>query len=166
MRVSIAKINAPQSHSFIFSSERFPVYEIHFIGRAFICPGDGCAACGVVSKRLHGLGVSGTNRHVTFVEFGAPSIVRLDAIRREMDLQKIIGSRWTVNRPSNKRPLQVCFVGFEPSSTYEVISDQTLMRAISRLYSVPSPESSWCWDTYAERIKESLHRQIKKALLA
>jgi hypothetical protein len=171
-RCGIVRVNGGGNVNFVFSAERIPVYEIHFIGRGFICPDslglDGpksCPACGHHAKRMLGLAVSGTERFIQFLELGRPSIDRLDAIRRETDLRTITGTRWNFSRSSNKRPLLPTYAGIDPTASRTPISDTALMKAICRLYMLPSPEPSWDWSTFGGRISEHLHRQLRRQML-
>lgn len=172
-RVGLIRLKSGEQHRITFSSERLPVYEIHFIGRGFICPDSlglggpkSCPACGVHAKRLLGLGITGTERYIQFVEFGAPSLGSIDAQRRESSLLSITGTKWWIGRRSNKRPLEVKYEGLDPTASRAPISDTAIMRAICRLYMLPNPSASWAWSEFGARIAETLHRQIRRQLLA
>lgn len=165
LRVGIIKFAPGQSATVCLSSERVPVYEVHFIGRAFICPGDGCPACGTVAKRMHGFAVSGHCSNVQLVELGRPTILRMDEVRREKQITQLLGTTWRFSRSSHKRPLLPECIASTPGQLASTVSDQALMRAITRLYGLPSPGRDWTWDTFPSRIRETLHRQLRRALL-
>lgn len=171
-RAGMITVHPRSEVQFTFSSERIPIYAVHFIGRAFICPDSlgldrkpSCPACGTISRRVLGWAVSGTERYVQVIELGQPTLEAFDRARKECSVQSLTGTRWNFSRSVAKRPLWPKFIGIDPTASRSPISDQVIMKAFCRLHGLESPSADLIWDQFANRIVEQCHRKLARQLV-
>lgn len=148
------------------SNETVLQYVVHFIGKAYLCPGpDFCPACGAVSKRPLAMLCGGTDHNVGLLEIGSPTLAAMDAIRHKNSLTSLVGTTWTFIRRKAKRPLEPTLESLSTAAAPGVVSDTVLLRSFAKLFSLPRPSAGVRPEDYAASIQDELSKRIGRAVL-
>lgn len=164
-KVTLIRPELRRPFQFTFSSPVVLTYAVHFIGRAFICPGGSlCPACGTVSKRTLSLVAAGNEDNVALCEIGAQTLVELERIAATNNLENLHGSSWRFCRTIAKRPLAVEFVGLRPADQRQMITEHKFLLCFAKLFSLPRPTVGANQSLYAESIRTVLAEKLTRHL--
>lgn len=165
-KVRLVRPELRRPFRFTVTSEQMIHYAIHFIGRAFICPGEEvCPACGTVNKRSLSMLCGGSDQDIAVLELAAPTLACIDAEVRKNDLKGLLGTRWEFCRLIAKRPLSVNFAGMMSPDCFTQLSSALVLRAFAKLFSLPNPDKFSDHRSYAASIEPVLVLKLKAALL-
>ena len=141
-------------------------YAIHFIGSAFVCPGEeSCPACGTIGKRTLSLLVGGSNRSIGLLEVGTPTMVEMVSIMNQHSLKDLFGTTWSFVRRAAKRPLVPTLVQVKPEKMPLEVDRHLILEAFAKLFTLPPPAAAMDAAAYDQALKPALEAKLKRALL-
>lgn len=166
-RVSINRILGGQNNEVISSSRRVAHFGIHFIGRAYICPGPkaGCPACGRIPSRFLGILCSAVPGHTMLTEIGQSTLADMERVKDARTISCYAGTKWRLSRSASKKPLRAEYLESIPTSRYYQISDAVFIRAMARIYSLPDPGAGTTWETWPVDVVPALLDQLERCFV-
>lgn len=165
-RVNVLKVNPGRPVEFVVRSEYLPRMNIHFLGRAYVCPGveAGCPACGLYASRHLGYLVSGTSTCMDLVEVGAPTLDLLGRLLSASGLTSPLACRLELKRSAAKRPIFPTLLSSNHDLGAGPIERHEVLRAMARLFTLPSPHVGESNYSYEDRTASTLVEVLRRRL--
>lgn len=139
----------------VVQSESIVFFNVHWLSKSWVCPGDGCLCCGESVPRLRGFLIGTVEVHgskkAVLVEATPASLERLrDQLRLENRVL-VPGVEVICRRNAPNRPILFDYQGEGRQTARELTSDHRLLAACAVLFALPLPDRSDDLDSYARK---------------
>lgn len=152
----VFKLPPGASGSLVIQSGTIIYLDVHWLGRAVVCTGEGCLGCESVTARTKGYFVAicetPQKKWPVLVEATPQSIVRLEEQLLFNGVKHPRGQRVICTRRAKNRPLV-----FEPMDEVGFVdnvltSGHRLVSAVALLFGLPLPHREESFEDYSDRI--------------
>jgi hypothetical protein len=165
-KVTVVRPICNQPFSFRINSSTVLTYAIHFIGAAFVCPGEEtCPACGTIGKRSLSMLFAGSHSNVGILEVGQSTMGEMVLIQNQHSLSTLCGTTWSFVRRAAKRPLIPTLVSIKDEKPVTPLSEDLILQAFAKLFSLAPPPAAMSPSDYSELLKPALALKLERALI-
>lgn len=144
------------SASLVWQSKTTFFFDVHWLGRAFLCCGDGCQICTANAPRTRGywVGVVDANqtRQPVLVESSPRELDRLIQMMALESDPLQAGHKVLATRKAANRPVRFTFDGPGGVVVPELTTDHRVLAAVAVLFGLPLPRRDESVIDFSQRI--------------
>jgi hypothetical protein len=132
--LSILKFGQVCDLPIVFAVESPLLYYTHFIGKQYLCCGEACPACVILSRRHAALYLVYSGGQLKMLEVGVGVRDYIDRTRGVETIENLVGSCWFASKKSMHDPVK-----FKFAKGHKKVEDrqELLMPAAAKLFGMP-----------------------------
>lgn len=166
--MQILRVEGGQRVVVVAQSAKPELMVTHWFNRQYVCPGDGCPACGVYQSRLTAFFVvtvqCGEKWQQRLCELSAQSLSRLKFMAGWEDMCLESGMGISLTRSSRRKPVFAEPLEFRGEVWPELVGPEVLLDAIGILMKLPARMRLESGRDWCERIRPFCVAQLEQAI--
>lgn len=166
--MTILRVEAGHDLRLVLQSSKPEMLVTHWFNRQYVCPGDGCPACGVYQSRLTlwqiVTVVTGAREQVRLFECSPTSWARLRFMLSWEGNVTVPGTVIIASRRGRNKPVSLEPAGFELAAQERFDSRELLVDAVATVFKIARLREGEEMEVWMDRLRPVLVRELEMAI--